>query len=169
MLDLERLPVGEIDKCNNEICIISNEIVIKGKSVFSGYLGNVKGGHYIDNCINCYKTGDLGFIDKNYLYCLGRMDNQIKLNGYRIELEEIEKVIKDIEMVDMCCVVGKRDSLGKVKYLKAYVVGSITSEEINSKLSLIVPHYMIPKFIEIVDYLPVNNNGKIDRKKIESL
>ena len=34
MLDLERLPVGEIDKCNNEICIISNEIVIKGKSVF---------------------------------------------------------------------------------------------------------------------------------------
>lgn len=169
MLELDRLPVGEIDKCNNEIDIISNEIVIKGKSVFSGYLDNIIGGYYKEENVNCYKSGDLGKIEDNYLYCLGRIDNQIKLNGYRIELEEIEKVIKDIDLVNMCCVIPKRDNLGKVKYLKAYVVGDITSDEILSILSLKLPSYMIPKFIEIVNDLPVNNNGKLDRKKIENL
>lgn len=169
MLELERLPVGIINKCNNEIIICDDEIVIKGRSVFSGYLGNIIGGHYKEEDINCYKTGDLGKIEDNYLYCLGRIDNQIKLNGYRIELEEIEKVIKNIIGVNMCCVVPKKDSLGKVKYIKAYVVGDISNELIFSIISNKLPSYMIPKFIEIVDALPVNNNGKLDRKKIECL
>lgn len=169
MLEFDILPVGEIDKCNNEINIVSDEIVIKGKSVFSGYLGNVVGSYYKEGNINCYKTGDLGKIEDNYLYCLGRIDNQIKLNGYRIEIEEIEKVIKDIEAVDLCCVVPKKDNLGKVKYLKAYVVGNVLSDEVLSVLSMALPNYMIPKFIEVVSDLPVNNNGKLDRKKIESL
>jgi len=169
MLEFDKLPVGEIDKCNNEVFINCDEIVIKGKSVFSGYLDNISGGHYKEESTNCYKTGDLGRIEDNYLYCLGRMDNQIKLNGYRIELEEIEKVIRDIDLVNMCCVIPKKDISGKVKYLKAYVVGDVSSCEINSVLSLKLPNYMIPKFIEIVDLLPVNNNGKLDRKKMESL
>lgn len=169
MLDQERLPVGEISKCNNEIVIREEEIVIKGKSVFSGYLGDIVGGHFLEGDIDCYKTGDLGVIDKDYLYCLGRSDNQIKLNGYRIELEEIEKVINSIIGVNNCCVVAKKDKTGKVKYLKAYVCGDVLLDEINSILSSKVPSYMVPKFIEIVSSLPVNNNGKLDRKKIESL
>lgn len=169
MLNFERLPVGEISKCNNDIVICDKEIVIKGKSVFSGYLGDIVGGHFLEGDIDCYKTGDLGIIENDYLYCLGRNDNQIKLNGYRIELEEIEKVINSIIGVNNCCVVAKKDKTGKVKYLKAYVCGDVLLDKINSILSSKVPSYMVPKFIEIVSSLPVNNNGKLDRKKIESL
>ena len=169
MLLLDKLPVGEVDKCNNIIDIIDGEIVIKGKSVFSGYLGNVVGGHFLENGINCYKTGDLGSIEGNYLYCLGRRDNQIKLNGYRIELEEIEKVIKSMTFVDDCCVCAKKDNIGKVKCLKAFVVGDVSSEDVISFAASKLPNYMIPKFVEIVEKLPVNSNGKIDRKKIENL
>lgn len=169
MLDYERLPVGEVSKCNNDIIIFDKEIVIKGKSVFSGYLGGIVGGHFLEDDVNCYKTGDIGIIDGDYLYCLGRSDNQIKLNGYRIELEEIEKVINNITGVNNSCVVAKKDKSGKVKHLKAFVCGDVTLDEVNSCLISKVPSYMVPKFIEIVSSLPVNNNGKLDRKKIESL
>ena len=169
MLNFERLPVGEISKCNNDIVICDKEIVIKGKSVFSGYLGDIIGGHFLDGETDCYKTGDLGLIDGDYLYCLGRSDNQIKLNGYRIELEEIEKVINNITGVNNSCVVAKKDKTGKVKYLKAYVSGDVLVEDVVSVLSSKLPSYMVPKFIEVVFSLPVNNNGKLDRKKIESL
>lgn len=169
MLEFERLPVGEVSKCNNNIVICDKEIVIKGKSVFNGYLGGIVGGYFLENNINCYKTGDLGIIDGDYLYCLGRSDNQIKLNGYRIELEEIEKVINNIVGVNNSCVIAKRDNSGKVKCLKAYVCGEVDLDEVNSWLTSKLPSYMVPKFIEIVSSLPVNNNGKLDRKKIESL
>jgi D-alanine--poly(phosphoribitol) ligase subunit 1 len=169
MLDFERLPVGEVSKCNNNIVICDKEIVIKGKSVFNGYLGEIVGGYFLEDNINCYKTGDLGIIDGDYLYCLGRSDNQIKLNGYRIELEEIEKVINNIVGVNNSCVIAKRDNSGKVKCLKAYVCGEVDLDEVNSWLTSKLPSYMVPKFIEKVSSLPVNNNGKLDRKKIESL
>lgn len=72
-----------------------NELIIWGKNVMRGYLGLAK-----ENSEKLlwneskqwrgYKTGDLGRINKEYLYCQGRNDSQIKMNGYRIEIHEIE-------------------------------------------------------------------------------
>lgn len=169
MLTKNELPVGNLEQSNNKIIIDKDEIIIQGKSVFSGYLGLVKGGYYKEDNVNCYRTGDLGKIVNNKLYCKGRIDNQVKLNGYRIELEEIEKNINSIHGVYMCCVIAKKNDLGKVKYLKAYVVGDTSKEKIYSILMDKLPSYMIPKFIEKVDALPVNNNGKLDRKKVANL
>ena len=90
MLDMEILPVGDCSNLATEVEIIDEEIVLKGKSIFSGYIGGITGGYYRENNIDCYKTGDLGYISDDKLFCTGRKDNQLKFKGYRIELEDIE-------------------------------------------------------------------------------
>ena len=164
------LPVGEIDNFATDIEIIDDEIVLKGSSVFNGYLGNLIGGYYKENNINCYKTGDLGYIKDGKLFCKGRKDSQVKYKGYRIELNEIEYNINLIKGVKECAVVAKHDE-NIVKTIKAFVVveNNIDSNYIRNELIKYIPEYMIPKTIKIIDKLPINSNGKIDRKALSEL
>ena len=168
---LEILPVGEVDTFATNIEIIDEEIVLKGDSVFSGYLGNYIGGYYKENDINCYKTGDIGYIKDGKLYCKGRKDNQIKYKGYRIELNDIEYNINKIHGVNECAVVAKYNDDLVVKSIKAFVV--LDSKQgvdyIKEELKKLIPIYMIPKAIKIVDQLPINQNGKVDRKALSEL
>ena len=90
---------------------------------------------YKENGINCYKTGDLGYIRNNMLYITGRKDNQIKYKGYRIELHDIENNILQIKDVIDCAVIAKYDENNIVKTLKAFVVSkSKDSNYIKEKL-----------------------------------
>ena len=165
------LPVGEVKTFATDIEIVENEIVLKGKSVFNGYLGNYKGGYFKENNRNCYKTGDIGFIKSGKLYCKGRKDNQVKYKGYRIELNDIEYNISLIEGVTGCAVIAKYDDNNIVKTIKAFVVvnNSKTPDTIKKELENYIPVYMIPKTIKILDKIPINNNGKIDRKALSEL
>lgn len=164
------LPVGDIDKCATNVSIEDNEIILKGDSVFSGYLGNIEGGHYKEEDIDCYKTGDLGFIKDKMLYCKERKDNQIKYKGYRIELSEIEYNINQINGVDDCVVVASYNDDHIVKNIKAFIIGKdITISYIKEELLKSLPSYMIPTVIKIVDVLPVNQNVKIDRKALSNI
>ena len=88
MLDESLLPVGDINNLATPVEIIDDEIVLSGKSVSKGYINDFKGGFYDNDLNHYYKTGDMGYIMNNYLYCKGRIDNQIKYKGYRIELNE---------------------------------------------------------------------------------
>lgn len=161
------LPVGDMDNLACNVEIINDEIVLSGKSVSNGYLGNVTGGFFKKNNINYYKTGDLGFIKDNMLFCKGRIDSQVKYSGYRIELNEIEYNINNIDRVKECAVIAKYNEEGICKAIKAYVVGdNISSDYISSELEEIIPKYMIPKSIIIVDELPLSCNYKIDRKSL---
>lgn len=164
MLNSDILPVGIISKAATNIEIDNGEIVLKGKSVFNGYL-NYTGGYFKENGINVYRTGDLGYIKEGMLYCTGRSDNQIKYKGYRIELEEIENVISMIPKVENVAVVPIYDN-GSVKTIKAFISGNVDKDEVINILKDKLPNYMIPKTITILDKLPVNANGKIDRKKL---
>lgn len=169
MLEEEYLPVGKINTSATNIEINNNEIILKGKSVFNGYLNIKSDNFYKENNINCYKTKDLGKIENNMLYCLGRLDNQIKYQGYRIELEDIENNLLKIEEIREAVVIAKyQNNSNIVKLIKAYVVleKEISIESIKEKLSKLIPHYMIPKVIEILDEIPINKNGKYDRKKL---
>lgn len=135
-----------------------------------------------------YHTGDLGFLDEDgMLYCLGRIDNQIKLNGYRIEIEDIEENLCKTASVDAAAVVPVRKD-GSVSHLSAYVVPSERARSIHAEgkqpdewtrgerlafgkqvkeeLGKLVPTYMIPRKIAPVVSLPMTQNGKIDRKKL---
>lgn len=170
MLEQENLPVGEIDKSACEIYIEDDEIVLKGKSVFGGYLGEIVGGYFKENGENCYRTGDLGYIENNFLYCKGRKDNQIKYMGYRIELGDIESNLLKISGIDNAVVVAKYKGNTKiVKTIKAYISAddSVDISNVKNELSKLVPSYMIPKSIIKINEIPLTKNGKVDRKRLE--
>ena len=172
MLNKDYLPVGLIDKAAVNINIINNEIVLKGDSVFSGYLKINSNNCYKENNTNCYKTGDIGYIDNNYLYCKGRIDNQIKYQGYRIELGDIENNLLRINGIKEAVVICKyKDNSNIVRLIKAFVTidNNINEDIIKNELEKILPNYMVPKSITILDKIPVNNNGKYDRKKLENI
>lgn len=155
------------------------EIVIIGDSVSIGYFHNrektekafstyvVDGKEY-----RSYHTGDEGYFKEGYLYYSGRIDNQIKLHGYRIELEDIENNLANVPMVQKAVAVPNYRN-GKVSSISAYIV--VKKEMIlNENMSLFikeemkkyVPDYMIPKKIIIVDSIPMTANGKADRKAL---
>ncbi len=121
-----------------------------------------------ENNINCYRTGDIGYIKDNKLYCKGRKDNQIKYNGYRIELEDIERNINIIKGVKDSVVSAKLNKNNIVKSIVAFVVLESCYDEkyIKKELTKSLPAYMIPKKIILLDKMPVNKNLKIDRKKL---
>ncbi len=169
--ELKLLPVGEVSRFATDIEIINDEIVLKGKSVFSGYLGNYIGGYYKENGVNCYKTGDIGYIENGKLYCKGRKDSQVKFKGYRIELNDIEYSINKISGVRECAVVAKYNDDMVVKTIRAFVVveRNIDVNYIKTELEKYIPSYMMPKSIKLIDSLPINNNGKIDRKALSEL
>ncbi|MBR6473037.1 MAG: AMP-binding protein [Firmicutes bacterium] len=165
------LPVGELRTGATEIEIEDGEIVLKGESVFAGYLGAQTGGSFIENGRHCFKTGDLGYIEGGRLYCKGRRDSQIKYKGYRIELDDIEYNINLIDGVRECAAVAKYNYNHVVKTIKAFVTleKPLDPEYIKSELERYLPAYMIPKTIRIVDRLPMNRNGKVDRKALGDL
>jgi D-alanine--poly(phosphoribitol) ligase subunit 1 len=170
--DEKPLPVGEMSTNAVEIVIDEGEIVLKGKSVSRGYLGGEKGGFFCKDGLQCYRTGDLGFIQDGLLYCTGRKDSQVKYKGYRIELMDIENNIKEIPGVQDCAVTASYTAEHTAKTIKAFVstdAPDYDSAYIRNELEKKLPDYMMPRTIIILDSLPMNQNGKIDRKRLAEL
>lgn len=165
------LPVGDIEYSATDISIENDEIILKGKSVFGGYIGGIGGGHYMKDGVNCYRTGDIGYINDGKLYCKGRMDSQIKYMGYRIELYDIENNIKALNGVNDAAVIAKYSSDDIVKQICAFVVcdEALNAELIKQKLTAKLPRYMIPARIIILNALPLNENKKTDRRSLALL
>ncbi len=118
-----------------------------------------------------YKTGDVVERAQNgYLHFKGRVDNQIKHMGYRIELEEVEAAFSSLAYINEVGVVYEKLS-PELGFIKAFVSvnKAIEGPEILQDIKLILPAYMLPKNITILEVLPKNSNGKIDRNKIKEL
>ncbi|HKH61041.1 MAG TPA: amino acid adenylation domain-containing protein [Flavitalea sp.] len=113
-----------------------------------------------------YKTGDLArwLPDGNIEY-MGRIDEQMKVRGHRIEPGEIESVLQEYEEFDQAVVALKEDKGGN-KRLIGYVVpkNAFSKEHIDSYLKSRLPEYMIPSIWVELQSLPLTSNGKIDRK-----
>jgi amino acid adenylation domain-containing protein/thioester reductase-like protein len=115
-----------------------------------------------------YNTNDLVYWnDEGELIHLGRLDFQIKLNGYRIDLEEIEQSILKYEEISNCVVIQVNGEKNK-KQLYAYIISNkkIEEKELISYLFEILPTYMVPSKIIQIDRMPYTPNGKIDRKSL---
>ncbi len=117
-----------------------------------------------------YRTGDLAkWLPDGNIEFLGRTDHQVKLRGYRIELEEIESAINMNNGIKESIVTVKGDS-SKNQYLCAYVVGDeIDSQSIKGNLKKKLPGYMVPTSYVVIDKIPLTPNGKIDRKALEGI
>ncbi|MER5527458.1 amino acid adenylation domain-containing protein [Streptomyces sp. NPDC002677] len=116
-----------------------------------------------------YRTGDRVARRDGQLIHLGRMDQQVKVRGYRIELGEIEAVLRERPGVRDAIVVAVPDGLGDL-YLEAICTGPDPQpEQILSDLRSRMPEYMIPRSVTVFDELPLNVNGKIDRKTVAAM
>ncbi len=115
-----------------------------------------------------YKTGDLAFFDSDgdFMYA-GRIDNQVKIQGFRIELAEIEHFAR--EFVSGCNVaaVGYQNSIGTMQIHLFVENYDGDTEKIEDYLKSKIPEYMVPSIITIISSFPLNANGKIDRKELK--
>ena len=154
------------------------ELVVSSKSISKGYFNNpdatAKNFSFPAGVPwPTYRTGDIVYEHDGLLYFCGRKDFQIKLNGYRIELDDISENLNRIREVASNVVLPVyRD--GKVSFLAAFVclrhdlgLSPVkTSVYLKKELARLIPSYMIPKKIVVLERFPLNTNGKIDRKQL---
>jgi len=120
-----------------------------------------------------YRTGDICYRKNGLYYYQGRADNQLKLGGYRIELEDIENNLTRIENISRVAVVPVWVE-DKVQCLAAFILlekedGLSTlkrSIALKKQAAAFLPAYMIPRRFIAVDAFPLNTNGKIDKKEL---
>ena len=138
------------------------ELWIEGEQVGDGYV-NIKSKAFIKDAQGkniIYKTGDLAKYNKNGEICiLLRIDRQTKINGYRIELDEISSVIEKYIKAQAYVVI-------KDNVLYAFVTKEVDQTELKKYLKIKFPPYMIPRKIISVGDIPLNYNGKVDEKKL---
>lgn len=148
------------------------EIVVRSRFVSPGYWRNTalsaERFHPDETRPGFYflYTGDLGKVDETgCLYHKGRMDSQVKIRGYRVELREIEAHLATVTGVREAAVRTTPTASGDVR-LDAYLVGSQdlpTSSQLRRLLEERLPAYMIPNSFTVIERMPVNRNGKVDR------
>ena len=166
------LPVGVMMPDSRMEITADGELIIWGKNVMRGYLGlpqenATKLLRRESEAFRGYRTGDLGY-EEGLIYCQGRNDSQVKLNGYRIEINEIENRLLAMSGISEAVVLPLMKSCGSVLRITAFCVTDLAPEAIKTSLAKVVPHYMVPSQIIIKDALPLNPNGKIDRKLLDS-
>lgn len=157
------------------------ELVLIGDSVGPGYFQRpelTQKAFFTDPVSGkrAYRTGDLCYVENGCVYYCGRLDSQVKLNGYRVELEDVENNLVRVENVARAAVLPVLTD-GKVSALTAFVLlekpdglSSLRrSQRIRAALGELVPAYMVPRRIVAVDAFPLNTNGKIDKKALAAL
>ncbi len=160
----------------------TGEVVIAGDTVSLGYRGRPDLTTAVFATVDiagvptpAYRTGDLGRLDPDgMLHFLGRIDHQIKLHGYRIEIEDIENNLRRLDDVVNAAVIPVRRDDGTITHLKAFLqVAGPTflsplayATDLKRRLKSYVPEYMVPKVIETVAALPLTSNGKVDRRRL---
>ncbi len=190
----EHVPVGSLLQNTRLIILDENnqpvepgeagEIYIGGAGVGGGYFNNPSqtAEKFVTNPLQntlpelgptLYKTGDYGtWLENGLVKCLGRIDEQIKLNGQRIEIEEIENVLASHSSVKQAVVTVNKDSSNFSKLEAFLIIQPGESLQINTIKALIekqLPSYMIPVNFFQVSHFPINPNGKLDRQELKKI
>ncbi|MEO7068154.1 MAG: amino acid adenylation domain-containing protein [Rhodanobacter sp.] len=152
------------------------EIWIGGDGVAAGYLHRPDltaerflADPFVGGDARMYRTGDLGTWRDGVLYFHGRADNQIKIRGYRIEPGDIEAAAGSYASMRECVVVAHRFGDNDVRLVLYAVVDgdrASASQLLRDHLRVLLPKYMLPQHIELLDALPKTPNGKIDRNAL---
>lgn len=152
------------------------EIIIAGAHVSPGYVGSpdlANSGFFWMGNLRAYRTGDWGRIENGLLFFEGRIDAQFKINGYRIELGDVEENLRSLPTVTDAAVLPVIRQ-GIAQSLAAFVVLSRRGGEsdfelgtrLRSELAQRIPAYMLPGRFIFVDAFPMTANGKTDRRRL---
>ena len=165
--DLSPLPVGE----PGELCLAGSQVttgylndLVRSRQQFVQLPGSGK--------TRWYRTGDVVKQDeRGCLYYLGRKDQQVKISGYRVELQEIEQVLGEATNAELAVAVPWPVSDGAASGIVAVISGSDSSQDdhIVKLCADRLPKYMVPTRIYHMEHLPLNVSGKVDRQKIALL
>jgi len=154
--------------------MVSGELYLAGECLALGYLNQpaLTAAAFLPDIYDpnkkMYKTGDVGYLDLNGEYVfINRRDSQIKLDGHRIELTEIDETILQNKAVkEALSIAIKRQDI--IDHLESFVVGDIDQETLKIDLKSKLPAYMVPSIINIVDTIPLTPSGKADIKKLQA-
>ncbi|MDB1088666.1 amino acid adenylation domain-containing protein [Streptomyces sp. ACA25] len=167
--ELRPVPVG-----------VAGELCFAGPGLARGYIGKpeLTAGKFVPDPFGppgsrLYRTGDLGrWRPDGSLEFLGRLDHQVKVRGFRVELGEVEAVLLRHPEVTRAVVVAREDTPG-VKRLVGYVVAAPGADgnlpaRLRAHLAEAVPDYMVPSAFVVLDAFPLTTTGKVDRGALPS-
>uniref|UniRef100_UPI0006199505 non-ribosomal peptide synthetase n=1 Tax=Paenibacillus wulumuqiensis TaxID=1567107 RepID=UPI0006199505 len=170
ILDHNRLPVPDG---------LVGEVYIGGHGMTRGYFNDEQqtAQHFVqlpwaDPALVFYRTGDRGFIRENgHLALKGRLDRQVKVRGYRVELNEVESALESHPAVHTAIAVMRQDSDQHAELegfiLKSADCSGYDLDEIVSDLKSVFPMHLIPSAMFVLQSIPMTPNGKIDRKQLK--
>ncbi|MED4804369.1 non-ribosomal peptide synthetase [Bacillus atrophaeus] len=153
---------------------VAGELCIAGTGLARGYVNlpelteQTFVPHPFHSGKRMYRTGDMAkWQADGTLEYIGRMDDQIKIRGHRVEIEEVETVLRRTDGVKEAAVLARETSLGQME-LCAYIVTEpeTSVESVRAALASSMPAYMIPAFLLKLDALPLSPNGKLDRRAL---
>ncbi|KAJ1964489.1 hypothetical protein IWQ62_002916, partial [Dispira parvispora] len=151
---------------------VVGELWLGGKGVARSYLHReeLTRERFVDTLTwgRLYRTGDLArWLPNGNVQILGRVDNQVKVRGFRVELEEVERVIlASVPAINRVCVAYDHE----MKILMGFVTPEDANvDQVLNALQDRVPHYMVPNSIVPVPHFPLSQNGKTDRKALLAL
>src|SRR5579871_4290087 len=160
---------------------VTGELYIGGAGLARGYLNRpeMTAERFVPNPFTkragerLYRSGDLGRWRDGVLEFLGRMDNQVKVRGYRIEPGEIEAAIQELSWIIDAAVITQEDQSGQ-KRLVAYVVTKEQpvmpdASDLREQLQHRLPDYMVPSAYFVLKQLPLTPNGKVDRQGLAKI
>ncbi len=151
----------------------TGEICIEGSGVSEGYIGNRRKENEAfvmqEDGSRMYRSGDLGYVlpDGNIAF-LRRKDSQIMIMGKRVEVNEVENVLLKSDMIHQACIRPLVDE-NHLAYMVAYIVKrdeSVKLSAIKKYLSRYLTDFMIPELFVEMPRLPLNANGKVDKKAL---
>lgn len=150
------------------------ELAIAGMQVADGYLGAPELTESRFPTLNgkrWYLTGDLATRDTSgTFHCLGRIDNQVKVMGYRVELEEIDAHLRIVTGADVVGSVAWPLVDGMARGIVSFVgVQTIDADRVITELKTKIPPYMVPNRVIALENMPLNQSGKVDRRALRQL
>lgn len=152
----------------NHYKIVNDELWLSGPQVMSGYLGGQGQERFVNDGERIwFKSGDVVRESNGVVFCKGRMDSQVKIGGYRLDLMDVETQIRSCPGVEeaVCVTRAHGDTTCLVAVVQCQA--DFDSKILRAFLQKRLPAYMIPKSIHKVNPLPVNASGKIDRKAVQ--
>ncbi|MCC2442988.1 non-ribosomal peptide synthetase [Bacillus cereus] len=156
---------------------VQGEICIGGTGITSGYWNkpDLTQQAFIQHPTTgemLYRTGDLGCLRPDgILEYLGRIDDQVQVRGFRVEMKEVERAMVNDPLIQEAAVISHKETSGVTSLIGYYTVESeeVNPERIRTHLKSLVPEYMIPSYLIQLDRFPLTPHGKIDRKNLPNL